>query len=141
MCPSINLNYSILKSINLFCKNMAKIESTKSYEGRDLETIFFRPMLSGPNAVDLGIKVMYNMPFQRLSNSGNVAVTSCRNTPLPDGTAVRAPRSTKSLFNSRRSRQRSAIRPKTILTWFSNKSLLGRTINLDDLSWNGTRSR
>lgn len=41
---------------------MAKIESTKSYEGRDLETIFFRPMLSGPNAVDLGIKVMYNMP-------------------------------------------------------------------------------
>ena len=41
---------------------MAKIETTKSYEGRDLETIFFRPMLSGPNAVDLGIKVMYNMP-------------------------------------------------------------------------------
>lgn len=41
---------------------MAKIESTKSYEGRELETIFFRPMLSGPNAVDLGIKVMYNMP-------------------------------------------------------------------------------
>lgn len=41
---------------------MAKIESTKSYEGPDLETIFFRPMLSGPNAVDLGIKVMYNMP-------------------------------------------------------------------------------
>ena len=41
---------------------MAKIESTKSYEGRDLETIFFRPMLSGPNAVDLGIKVMYNRP-------------------------------------------------------------------------------
>ena len=41
---------------------MEKIESTKSYEGRDLETIFFRPMLSGPNAVDLGIKVMYNMP-------------------------------------------------------------------------------
>lgn len=41
---------------------MAKIESTKSYEGRDLETIFFRPMLSGPNAVDLGIKMMYNMP-------------------------------------------------------------------------------
>ena len=41
---------------------MAKSESTKSYEGRDLETIFFRPMLSGPNAVDLGIKVMYNMP-------------------------------------------------------------------------------
>lgn len=41
---------------------MAKIESTKTYEGRDLETIFFRPMLSGPNAVDLGIKVMYNMP-------------------------------------------------------------------------------
>lgn len=41
---------------------MAKIENPKSYTGRDLETIFFRPMLNGPDAVDLGIKVMYNMP-------------------------------------------------------------------------------
>jgi len=41
---------------------MAKIESPKTYTGKDLETIFFRPMLSGPGAVDLGIKVMYNMP-------------------------------------------------------------------------------
>ena len=41
---------------------MAKIESTKTYSGQMLEKIFFRPMLSGPNAIDLGIKVMYNMP-------------------------------------------------------------------------------
>lgn len=27
---------------------MAKIENPKNYSGRDLETIFFRPMLSGP---------------------------------------------------------------------------------------------
>ena len=42
---------------------MAKIESTKTYSGQTLENIFFRPMLSGPNAIDLGIKVMYNMPM------------------------------------------------------------------------------
>ena len=34
---------------------MAKIENPKNYTGRDLETIFFRPMLSGSDAVDLGI--------------------------------------------------------------------------------------
>lgn len=41
---------------------MAKIENPKTYTGHDLETIFFRPMLSGPSAADLGIKIMYNMP-------------------------------------------------------------------------------
>ncbi len=41
---------------------MSKIESVKTYAGKDLETIFFRPMLTGPNAEELGIKVMYNMP-------------------------------------------------------------------------------
>ena len=41
---------------------MSKIEQAKSYTGQDLETIFFRPMLNGPDAEKLGIRVMYNMP-------------------------------------------------------------------------------
>lgn len=41
---------------------MSKIESPKSYTGADLETIFFRPMLTGADALALGIRVMYNMP-------------------------------------------------------------------------------
>ena len=41
---------------------MAKIENPKTYTGRDLETIFFLPMLTGPDAAALGIKIMYNMP-------------------------------------------------------------------------------
>ena len=41
---------------------MSKIETIKSYTGHDLENIFFRPMLTGPSAEELGIKVMYNMP-------------------------------------------------------------------------------
>lgn len=41
---------------------MSKIEQAKTYSGKDLETIFFRPILSGPDALSLGIKVMYNMP-------------------------------------------------------------------------------
>ncbi len=41
---------------------MAKIENPKTYTGRDLETIFFRPLLNGPSAIDLGVKIMYNMP-------------------------------------------------------------------------------
>lgn len=41
---------------------MAKIEGVKSYTGCDLEKVFFRPMLNGQNAEELGIRVMYNMP-------------------------------------------------------------------------------
>lgn len=41
---------------------MSKIENIKTYNGLDLDNIFFRPMLTGPNAEQLGIKVMYNMP-------------------------------------------------------------------------------
>ncbi len=41
---------------------MGLIENSKTYTGRDLETIFFRPMFSGENAEQLGIRVLYNMP-------------------------------------------------------------------------------
>jgi hypothetical protein len=42
---------------------MAKlIENPKTYQGRELDTVFFRPMLSGPDAEKLGIRVLYNMP-------------------------------------------------------------------------------
>ncbi|MFR9603321.1 MAG: hypothetical protein SNG02_05560 [Rikenellaceae bacterium] len=41
---------------------MSYIESTKSYTGSELETVFFKPMLTGAAAEDLGIKVLYNMP-------------------------------------------------------------------------------
>ena len=38
---------------------MAKIENPKSYTGRDLETIFFRPMLTGPDATSLGLSLIH----------------------------------------------------------------------------------
>ena len=41
---------------------MSRIENVKSYQGQSLDTIFFRPMLTGDNAEQLGIKVLYNMP-------------------------------------------------------------------------------
>ncbi len=41
---------------------MSYIESSKSYTGAELETVFFRPMLTGPSAQDLGIRMLYNMP-------------------------------------------------------------------------------
>lgn len=41
---------------------MGKITEEKTYEGRQLEDIFFRPMLTGPNAIDLGIRMLYNVP-------------------------------------------------------------------------------
>ena len=41
---------------------MSFIENAKTYTGRDLETIFFRPMLSGQSALDLGVRILYNIP-------------------------------------------------------------------------------
>lgn len=42
---------------------MGIIQEPKHYTGRDLETIFFRPMITGENAEDLGIRTIYNMPM------------------------------------------------------------------------------
>ena len=41
---------------------MGLIENPKTYTGRDLETIFFRPMFAGESAEQLGIHTLYNMP-------------------------------------------------------------------------------
>ena len=41
---------------------MGLIENPKTYTGRDLETIFFRPIMKGENATELGIRMLYNMP-------------------------------------------------------------------------------
>ena len=41
---------------------MSYLENAKQYTGTDLEQIFFRPMLTGPSAIDLGVRVLYNMP-------------------------------------------------------------------------------
>lgn len=41
---------------------MKKIEQSKSYKGSELESTIFAPMLTGPSAEELGVKVMYNMP-------------------------------------------------------------------------------
>ena len=42
---------------------MGIIQEPKSYSGRDLETIFFRPMITGENSEQLGIRTIYNMPM------------------------------------------------------------------------------
>ncbi|MBQ8864231.1 MAG: hypothetical protein IJ014_05855 [Rikenellaceae bacterium] len=47
---------------------MSKIEQAKAYTGNDLENIFFRPILTGPNAEQLGIRVLYNMPVPTTLN-------------------------------------------------------------------------
>lgn len=44
------------------------IENAKNYTGRELENIFFRPLLTGPDAMDLGLRIMYNMPVPTTLN-------------------------------------------------------------------------
>lgn len=41
---------------------MSRIENIKTYNGQVLDNIFFRPMLTGKSAEELGIRVMYNVP-------------------------------------------------------------------------------
>ncbi len=44
------------------------IANPKTYTGEELATTFFRPMLNGENAIDLGIRVLYNMPVPTTIN-------------------------------------------------------------------------
>ena len=76
---------------------MAKIENPKSYTGRDLETIFFRPMLTGPDATSLGIKIMYNMPVPT-----TLQFWKRKNIPPAAGTAAVRPQNTRNRSNSRK---------------------------------------
>ncbi len=41
---------------------MSYIENAKLYTGQSLDNIFFRPMLTGPSAKDLGVRILYNLP-------------------------------------------------------------------------------
>ena len=41
---------------------MTYLENSKQYTGTDLENIFFRPILTGQSAKELGVRVLYNMP-------------------------------------------------------------------------------
>ena len=41
---------------------MSYLENEKQYTGTELEKIFFRPMLTGPSAEELGVRILYNMP-------------------------------------------------------------------------------
>ncbi len=55
--------YRVLLLLLIFYLSiMSYIESTKSYTGAELEVVFFKPMLTGAAANDIGVKVLYNMP-------------------------------------------------------------------------------
>ncbi len=47
---------------------MNQITEPKNYQGKELETVFFRPMLTGDGAQQLGIRVLYNMPVPTVLN-------------------------------------------------------------------------
>lgn len=42
---------------------MNYLETVKQYNGHDVEQIFFRPMLTGPSAEELGVRILYNLPL------------------------------------------------------------------------------
>lgn len=42
---------------------MGLIQNPKTYSGRELDEIFFRPVFTGQTAEQLGIRVLYNMPM------------------------------------------------------------------------------
>lgn len=66
------------------------IVNPKNYTGRELENIFFRPLLSGPSAESLGIRILYNMPMptvvQMWDHSGNVLTPFDKTSPWSGGT-------------------------------------------------------
>ncbi len=65
------------------------IVNPKNYTGRELENIFFRPLLTGPTAEALGIRILYNMPMptvvQMWDHSTNVLAPFDRNSAWSGG--------------------------------------------------------
>jgi len=57
---------------------MSKIVEPKNYQGKELENIFFRPILSGAGAENIGIRVLYNMPVPTTLNLWRGASNSLR---------------------------------------------------------------
>ena len=51
-----------IRTTTKIISTMSFLENAKQYTGSDLENIFFRPILSGPSAGELGVRVLYNMP-------------------------------------------------------------------------------
>lgn len=80
---------------------MSLLENAKQYTGSDLEQIFFRPMLTGESALDLGVRVLYNLPTPTTVHLWDGQRNTCRSTPPRDGTAARRPRSIRRPFSSR----------------------------------------
>ena len=52
---------------------MNQITEPKNYQGKELETVFFRPMLTGDGAQQLGIRVLYNMPVPTVLHTWRAA--------------------------------------------------------------------
>lgn len=92
---------------------MSFIENAKTYTGRDLETIFFRPMLSGQSALDLGVRILYNIPapttVQLWERSGDIL----QQYTAAGWTGGDPAENSKRRSTCRRSRPNWAIRPPT----------------------------
>lgn len=67
---------------------MSFLESAKQYTGSDLETIFFRPILSGDSARELGVRVLYNMPVPTTIQLWDGQRNVLQKYPPPDGRAA-----------------------------------------------------
>ncbi len=81
---------------------MTYLENAKQYTGSGAQTVFFRPMLTGESARELGVRVLYNMPTPTHVQLWDGQRTSCKNTPRPAGRAARQPPSSKKTIDLRR---------------------------------------
>ena len=70
---------------------MSFLENAKQYTGSDLENIFFRPILSGPSAGELGVRVLYNMPVPTTIQLWEGQRNVLRSTPPQGGPGAAPP--------------------------------------------------
>ena len=84
---NLNQKNQIIKQTKTIFIMSNIIVNPKNYTGHELETIFFRPLLTGPSAESLGIRILYNMPMptvvQMWDHSNNVLDISIKSTLPP----------------------------------------------------------
>ena len=101
---------------------MSFLENAKQYTGADLDTIFFRPFLTGPSAQELGVRVLYNMPVPTTVQLWDGRLNILQKHTGKGWTGGAAATKYQKTISLNRVRPNWASRPPTTSRWSTRKS-------------------
>ena len=105
---------------------------------RELETVFFRPMLTGESARELGVRVLYNMPTPTHVQLWDGQRNILQKYTAPAGRAARRPPSSKTI-DLRRVKAEMSFSAADYFSMVCEKIASVTNVHLEDLTGTGAR--